>query len=148
SPPPGLHGVAALVAKVVRHANIQNPRPAREYIHVIDLLHASTVKADSTAASRPRNDNVGRNRRHKRSRHPHTRLTHPCHSERSEDPAFPSVRVTRSVHLPVAPTKIALGNIMCTPLFPSTNCVRCKSPATLASMYASSRDKCFPVIRK
>src|SRR5205085_3081779 len=45
-------------------------------------------------------------------------------------------------------TKIALGIIMCTPLLPSTNSVMCRSAATLASMYASSRERCFSVTKK
>ena len=37
---------------------------------------------------------------------------------------------------------------MCTPLLPSTSSVMCKSAATLASIYASSRVKCFSVTKK
>src|SRR6059058_4451856 len=37
---------------------------------------------------------------------------------------------------------------MCTPVLPSTSSVMCRSAATLTSMYASSRERCFSLTRK
>src|SRR5579864_4830335 len=44
--------------------------------------------------------------------------------------------------------KTALGRSTCTPTLPSTSSVISTSPATLVSMYASSRVICFSLTRK
>src|SRR5437899_3326990 len=62
--------------------------------------------------------------------------------------AQPVAKVLPDAAYRPAPTKMAFGIIACTPLFPSTSCVIARSAATLDSMYASSRLRCFCSTRK
>src|SRR5260221_11770688 len=58
---------------------------------------------------------------------------------------FPYTTLFRSA---VPAIKMAFGIDICTPLLPSTNSVMLRSAAMLDSIYASSRERCFSVIRK
>src|SRR5690242_12400458 len=55
---------------------------------------------------------------------------------------------TDELHLLAPAMKMDLGMDMWTPLLPSTSSVMLRSAATLESIYASSRERCFSVTRK